>query len=365
MATENSPINITITSGTIWKAIFALILVALIYFLRDLVLVVLTSVVIASAVEPLAVWGKRYKIPRTLTVICVYVLIAGAILGLLIVFMPPVVTEFLNFAEDLPAKLSSFDFTSLLPGNLGDIPADSNFFSEFSFENLAESIQKFFGGLSQGFFGAVSTIFGGALSFVLILVLSFYLSVQEKGIENFIRVVTPINKEAYLVSLWRRSQAKIGKWIQGQFILALIIGILVYLGLRIFTDVEYVLLLAVLAGLFEIIPVFGPIIAAVPALILGFAISPGTGLVVFLIYVIIQQFENHLIYPLVVTKIVGVPPLLVILALVVGAKLAGFLGIILSVPAAAVLVEILHDIEKEKAILLGEHHAMAEDSTKA
>jgi predicted PurR-regulated permease PerM len=360
MAILENPTNITITTGTIWRGIFAVLLIVLIYFLRDIVLIILTSVVIASAVEPLAVWGKRYKIPRTLTVIVVYVLIAGAILSLLIIFMPPVVTEFIKFADELPEKLSSFDFSNLLPGQLGEIESDSSFFEGLSFDSLADSVQNFFGSLSKGLFGAVSTIFGGALSFVLILVLSFYLSVQEKGIENFIRVVTPINKEAYLVSLWRRSQAKIGKWIQGQFILGLIIGILVYLGLRIFTDIEYVLLLAVLAGLFEIIPVFGPIIAAVPALILGFAISPGTGLVVFLIYVIIQQFENHLIYPLVVTKIVGVPPLLVIIALVVGAKIAGFLGIILSVPAAAVLVEILHDIEKEKAILLGEHHHMEE-----
>ena len=91
-----------------------------------------------------------------------------------------------------------------------------------------------------------------------------------------------------------------------------------------------------------------------PAAALGFADSATLGLLIIGLYIIIQQFENHLIYPVVVTKIVGVPPLLVILALLVGLKLAGFLGFILAIPAAAFLVEIFHDVEKDKSARLKE-----------
>jgi predicted PurR-regulated permease PerM len=123
--------------------------------------------------------------------------------------------------------------------------------------------------------------------------------------------------------------------------------------------VKHALLLAVIAALFEIIPVFGPILAAVPAILIGFVDGGFTvGVLVIALYVIFQQFENHLIYPLVVTRVVGVPPLLVILALIIGAELAGFVGIILSVPVAAAIQELAKDIESGRLgrQFGGEHH---------
>ncbi|MDP3726617.1 MAG: AI-2E family transporter, partial [bacterium] len=173
------------------------------------------------------------------------------------------------------------------------------------------------------------------------------LSVQEKGIETFLRLVSPLRHEKRIISLWHRSQTKIGLWMQGQLLLGLIVGILVYLGLTIL-GVPYAFLLAVLSAVFEIIPMFGPILASVPAIALGFTESISLGLMVFGLYVIIQQFENHLIYPLVVRKVVGVSPILVIISLVIGAKLAGFLGILLAVPVAAALMELADDMQKEK-----------------
>ncbi len=186
------------------------------------------------------------------------------------------------------------------------------------------------------------------MSFVLIIVFSIYFAVQETGIDDFLRVVTPVRHEKYVLSLWKRSQDKIGKWMQGQLLLGLIVGILIYLGLTILS-IPHALLLAVLAGLFELIPVFGQFLAALPAVALAFSDGGVTGaLFVIGLYVVVQQFEAHLIYPLVVKKVVGVPPLLVILALLVGAKLAGFLGILLSVPIAAAIQEFVSDIQKTK-----------------
>jgi predicted PurR-regulated permease PerM len=118
-------------------------------------------------------------------------------------------------------------------------------------------------------FSTLSAIFGGITSFALIVVFSFYFSVQETGVEDFLRVVTPVKEQAYVLHLWKRSQDKIGKWMQGQLILGVIVGVLLYLGLTIL-GVPYALLFAVLAGVFEFIPVFGQILAAVPGIAIAF-----------------------------------------------------------------------------------------------
>ncbi|MEK7084944.1 MAG: AI-2E family transporter, partial [Patescibacteria group bacterium] len=204
---------------------------------------------------------------------------------------------------------------------------------------------------ASGFFRAASAIFGGALSFILIIVISFYLSVQEHGIENFLRVVTPKEYEGYVLDVWSRSRRKIGLWLQGQLLLGILVGVLVFMGLTIL-GVKYALLLGILSAMFEIIPVFGPIMAAIPAITVAALQSPSLGLWVLIFYVIVQQFENHLIYPLVVRKTVGVPPLMVVLSLLVGGTLAGFFGLLLAVPVAAALVEIANDIARKKDIVL-------------
>ena len=135
---------------------------------------------------------------------------------------------------------------------------------------------------------------------------------------------------------------------QGQLFLGFFIGALVFLGLSVL-GVRHALFLAVLAATFELIPLFGPKIAAVPAVLIAFLESTPLGLIVLGLYLIIDQFESHLIYPLVVRKVVGIQPIMVILALIIGGKLAGFLGIILAVPLTTVLLEMLNDFEKGKA----------------
>jgi predicted PurR-regulated permease PerM len=187
--------------------------------------------------------------------------------------------------------------------------------------------------------------------------------VLETGVDDFLRIIVPKRHQHYVLGLWKRSQHKIGLWMQGQLLLGLLMGIFVFLGLTIL-GVKHAIILALIAGVFEIIPVFGPTLSAVPAVIVSFVnggiilgtfvSGPVMGIVVIGLYVILQQFENHLIYPLVVKNVVGVPPLLVIIALIVGGDLAGFLGIILAVPLAGTLQELAKDIED--GTLFGERH---------
>lgn len=336
---NNKEISININSATIVKTILFILLIVLLYFLKDLVLVILTAVVIASSVEPITRWFARHKVPRLVAVIIIYATSIICVMGLFFVMIPPLLDEASGLLSTAPQYFDNVRITAPVGNDISTTFSLKEFISEFR-----DSITGATGSILQ----TVSTIFGGALNFFLIIVLSFYLAVQEFGIANFLRIITPISQEKYIIDLWKRSQAKIGLWMQGQLLLGLLIGVLVYLGLTIL-GIKFAFLFALLAAFMELIPLFGPVIAAVPAIIVGFVDGGATlGLIITGFYVIIQQFENHLIYPLVVKKVVGVPPLLVILALIIGAKLAGFLGIILSVPVAAAIMEYVHDVEADR-----------------
>lgn len=258
--------------------------------------------------------------------------------------MPPLFSDIVDFLSSFPSYLEQaigpkgtlFLLFPEIPRELNDLIA-----------SLVLSLEQSIPTITFGFFSASAALFGGVLSFILLIVISFYLSVQEHGIENFLRVVTPLEDEEYILDLWQRSQRKIGRWLQGQILLGVLVGVMVFLGLTIL-NVKYAISLAILAAIFEIIPVFGPVMAAIPAVAIAFIQSPLTGLTVLGLFIIVQQFENHLIYPLVVRKTIGVPPLLVVLSLVVGGTLGGFFGIILSVPVASVLVEFLNDVAAKK-----------------
>ncbi len=343
---EQTPQQLVISTGTMVRAILLLLLVAGLFVLKDLVLVVLTAVVIASAIEPATKWFVQYKFPRTLAVLIVYLIFFAFLFGFVYFFMPPVLSETINFLAVLPDYLAQFDSAS--PFKESVFLGSQSVVDTFSLTEVVKELRALFSNVSESFLATITFVFGGAISFILIIVFSFYFAMQETGIDDFLRIVTPVKYQNDVISLWKRSQVKIGLWMQGQIILAVIVGMLVYLGLTIL-GVKYALLLAVIAAIFELIPVFGPILSAIPAIIIAFVDGGVTiGLLVIGLYIIIQQFENHLIYPLVVTKVVGVPPLLVIIALIVGAQLAGFLGIILSVPVAAVLQELVSDLEKKR-----------------
>ena len=339
---------IDISFFTMLKVALLGVLLWALWTLRDVVAILLLAIVIASAVEPAAHWLVRHRIPRVIGVIFVYLAAFFVFVAMFYLIIPPLFNDAFTFISNLPTYLErTFESDSMLFVLLPDLPGN---FKEVIREialTMEASIQSFLVAISTGVFSFGSTLFGGALSLVMLIVISFYLSVQEHGIENFLRIVTPLEHESYILNLWERAQRKIGRWLQGQILLGVLVGIMVFLMLTIL-NVKHAALLAILSAMFELIPVFGPIMAAIPAIAIAALQSPTLGLAVAGLYILVQQIENHLIYPLVVRKTVGVPPLLVVLSLIVGAQLGGFFGIVLAVPIAAVLVEFLNDITAKK-----------------
>ena len=367
MVTDPSPNHISLTTGTIFRTVLVLLFFWLLWYLNDIVLVVLAAVVVASAIEPLTIALGRLGVARIISVLATYLVLALLFVGFFYFFVPSLLSDTANFLRAVPKLLEVVPASLPIEANQLSVERGADLAQTLShglrqavaepssltavFTDLSQILSSF----SNAFWDNISVVFGGIVSFILMVVLSFYLAVQEDGVAAFLHVVTPERHEAYVLGLWRRAKRKIGFWIQGQILLAVLVGILVYLGLTVI-GVKNALFLAALAAVFETIPLFGPILSAIPGIMLAFAsgtlIAPAgitSALLVAGLYLIIQQFENHLIYPLVVKKIVGVPPLLVILALLTGAKLAGFLGILLAVPIAATLVEYFDDLQKRKA----------------
>ena len=342
--------NIVINTGTILRFFLAVILLAVLYYLSDIVVVIVAAIVIASTIEPLIRRLKRRKIHRVATVLVAYVILAVLLAGILIFFMPLIVKDATNFIASLPETISLQELWSPisntgLSSGQSSSALGSHMLSLVDFVNYLQSLVM---GTSGNMFQVAGTIFGGLFSFILIIVLSFYLAVQEEGVDDFLRIVAPVKHHDYIIDLWKRSQRKIALWLQGQVILGIVVGVLVYIML-VSVGIPHALILALLAAMLEIIPVFGPIISSVPAILVAFTDrGAGIGILVVCLYLVIYQLESQVFYPLVVKKIVGVSPIVVILALVIGAKLGGVLGALIAVPLSAVLMEYIHDIEKYK-----------------
>lgn len=348
MAKDRDSMTLHISTGSVIKTIVILLLFVALFILRDLVLVILAAIVVASSVEPITRWFMDRRIPRLPSVLIVYASLAILLVGTFYFLVLPLLNESSSFVSSLPDYVDQS--TTAIQENkfIQSEPILKSLSNNFSLADFAQQANNIIASFSGGFWNTVSAVSGGLLSFVLIIVLSFYLAVQDDGVGQFLRVICPRKHEEYVIDLWQRVRLKIGLWMQGQLLLAIIISVLVYLGLALF-GVRNALLLAVLAGIFELIPLFGPILAAVPAILIGFVDGGvSTAILVAAFYLIVQQFENQLIYPLVVKKVVGVSPILVIIALIAGAKLAGFLGLLLSVPVAAILMEFISDLEQKR-----------------
>ncbi|MEK7091964.1 MAG: AI-2E family transporter [Patescibacteria group bacterium] len=346
MSDKSDLVKVSFTYGGLLRFLLVVAIAFIAYYLRDLLIVLVTSVVVAAAVRPFARALENWHLPRTAAVLLVYVVAFSVTVGTVYFFIPPIFSELIDIASTIPHQLNTF----LLGNPAWNViaPLTANFVRDFSLADLANSgVSSYLPSIPTNVISTLRFLFNGIFELTLIIVISFYLAVQRHGIEDLIRLVVPLRNENYVLGLWKRVETKIGRWLQGQLLLGLIIGPIVFLGLTLL-GVKYALTLAILASVFELIPLFGPILSSVPAILLGFSAGVPIGLMVLGLYVVVQQFENHLIYPLVVRKIIGVPPLVVIISLIVGANLAGFLGIILAVPAATLLMELVSDLAASK-----------------
>lgn len=349
MPENNKNMRISISNDTLFRAALFGLGIFAIFKLTNLILIVLTSIVVASFVTYAASKMNKYIKNRTASVIVIYVITIGIILGLLSVFVPVFISEM----SDLVGQLSKYIPNSSILNSFqtdtitGAKSVVSTVSRNASLGEVIKTTQGLVDSFSGGFLNIFGTAFGGAINLLLILIVSFYLSITEKGIENFLRIITPDKHEEYVIGLWQRTERKIGLWLQGQMLMGVIVGVLAYLGLTII-GVKYSLMLALMVIVAELVP-FGLVVATIPALLFAY-IDGGiaSSAITLGFYLILGQFETYLIYPLIIKRATGIPPLVVILSVLVGAELAGIWGVFLAVPVAVCLIEFLDDLEKKK-----------------
>lgn len=336
---EKNEITLRLTTGNlVGFAMFVLMALA-VWRVKGLLLVILTAVVFASFIDGMTEWLRLKNIPRAPAVMMIYLITIGIFGGILYMFLPV-------FLDELSGLLTLLPPDSTVMSLLGAF-AEGGILNSGDPMIVLGQLRELYQSLSGNFLQGTSNVFGGIINIILILVISFYLAVQERGIEKFLRIVTPQQNEKYVIDVWRRTKRKIGLWFQGQLLLALVIGVLTYMGLLLI-GVPYALLLSLLSGAFALVP-FGAFIAIVPSALIAFSAGGWSmALLVGGLFLIIQQFENYLFQPLIIQRATGVPSIIVLISLVFGIKLFGFLGLFLSIPAAVLALELLQDYENIK-----------------
>lgn len=329
--------KIEIGSGTIFRAILILLAIWLVYLVRNIVVLLFAALIVASAIEPIANRLERYRIPRAISVILIYLLILLVVGGVFGLMVPPLAHQVQQLAVSLPGLVESA--VTFLPPSI-------QFDQSTVVTAFQDGLLKFgndVANIGRNVFRGTRTLFTGVFSLLFIFILALYLVVEKDALKKFARLFTPAEHSAYVDRTIERAQYGLGRWLLGQATLGLSVGLIIGLGLQ-FMGVPYALLLGMFAGIMEFIPVAGPVIAAIPGIIVALSQSLLLGVIAWVFYVIVGQVESHVLIPKIMQRAVGLRPLVTIIAVLIGAQLGGIVGIILAVPLATVINTIISDV---------------------
>lgn len=329
-----------ISWGTIVKIGLAIVFFYLIYAVRDVLIWFVFALVISVLFNPAIDFLQKRKIPRVAGAAFVYVAVFG-VLGLVIYLMVPIFTsEIVDFSLSFS---DYFERVSPLLEKLGFKPFDSidDFFGSFG---------KTLEAMAANVFNALFAVFGGVFSGLFVIATAFFLSLEERVAERALTFLFPKKYESTVLYIWQRCQKKVAGWFGARLIACLFVGIASYIVFLLF-GVKYPFTLALFAGVFNFVPYIGPLVTGIFLVLLVAPLNHNILKTIFVLitFVIIQQIEGSILSPLLLKKIVGLPPALVIVSLVVGGKLWGILGAALIVPLAGILFEFLKEfLEKRK-----------------
>jgi predicted PurR-regulated permease PerM len=316
------PTKVEVSHKTILFTSFFFIFLWFLFKIRSVLLVLFIAIIMMSALSPIVDRLQKHRIPRGVAIFLLYILIWSVISFGVASLIPPLVDQSSKFISILPEEVNR-----LSEGRL-----DMSIFAP-QLNALPQQIIK----LALGIFSNVIGIF-------TFMVIVYYLILDRRNLHKYlVFIFGDGDREAKAESFINRIEQKLGSWVRGQLALMIIVGLTTYLGL-LFLGVDYAVALAFLAGLLEIIPNVGPTLAAVPATIVAYSISPVMALAVIALYLLIQQLENNLIVPRVMSKAVGLNPLVIIVVLLIGFKVSGVAGAVLAIPTTLVVEIVINDL---------------------
>jgi len=333
-----------IKTGALLKVVGLILLVALLYFIRDLVVILLAALILAAVINPLADWFQKRRVHRGVAVLITYILILALLTLIVMLIFPPIRAEISDFSSNFGSYLNKIktSYAHLL------VTTEQLGFAD----NLISQAGDFGSGIGKaatGVYATVAGVLGGLVSVILIFVFAFYLVVEKGNLKNLLSFALPQKYHSHLENYFDQISGKISSWIRGQIILGIIIGFCIWSALSLL-GIKYALVLALFAALLEFIPFVGPIITAIPAVILALAYSPLKAVIVVVIFWAINRLENDVLVPKIMQRATGLNPVITLLAVAVGFKLGGVLGIILAVPTATAFGVIIKDILERRPI---------------
>ncbi|MBZ1345298.1 MAG: AI-2E family transporter [Candidatus Nealsonbacteria bacterium] len=334
---ENNKKLLDISWGTVWKIALAVIFIYFLYLIKDILIWFLFALILSILFEPAIDFLQKRKIPRVLATGLIYFSVFGILGFSIYLISPALVLEIQKITRDFPQYLE--ELTPLLR-NLGIIAFED-------FEGLLKVFQERLVQISKGVLFALAAIFGGIFTTLTVFVIAFFLSLEEKGIKKAIILFTPQKIEARVLNIWHKSQQKVAIWFGSRVLGCLFVGLACFLTFWIF-DINYAFSLSFFAGITNIVPIIGPILAGIVIVILTVLDSWLKAFFVLIAFVLIQQIEGSILTPILTKKFIGLPPALVLISLIIGGQLWGILGAILIIPLAAVIYEFLKDFLKKR-----------------
>lgn len=329
---------ISITTGTFFRLLFIALAAVFLYMIRDIVAMILVSLFFAAVIDPFADFFERFKIPRTLAVLIIYIVGFALLVGAWLLVIPPMVSE-------LGGLVSTFA-PAIEKVSGGSVPLQSLLDGTFTanIQGIIDALR------SSGVADAIgrlmdlgSTAINIAFAVIVVLIMTLYFVVEKTALVRLLSFVTPDHYQPFVMQLVSKVREKMGLWLRGQLALMLAIFLLTY-GALLVLQIPYALVLAFLAGLLEIIPFAGPLLAAIPAIVMAFVISPIHAAIVAGAYVVIQQVEGNILVPKIMQRVTGLNPIYSLLAILIGWRIGNIVGAMVSIPIAMALSVFLQEV---------------------
>lgn len=307
------PQTIEISRRTVTFILLVLLGFWLVTRIVDILFMVFVSLILTSAVNPFVDKLQRLRFPRWVSVTIVYLAIWGVMAALVAIVIPALVDQSTRLIGILPSSLNSIQY-----------------FNSHQAEINTEIFNRL-GGLPETLVGFTFTVFGNLFNVFTTLIITFYLLLERDHLKKYLGLILKGRDTVKMVAIITQVESRLGQWVRGQLVLMLSVGLLTYVGLFIL-GVDIALPLAVLAGVLEIVPAIGPILSVIPTVIITLSMGPLITLAAISLYVLVQLFENHIMIPSVMRHTVGINPIVAILSLLIGFRLAGGSGAVLAIP---------------------------------
>ncbi|EKE15101.1 MAG: protein of unknown function UPF0118 [uncultured bacterium] len=320
------PQKIEISSKTIIFTVGFILLLGVIWLIKDLIFSLFIAFIIAGALRQPVDYLEKKKIHRSIGSFIVYFIFIFIIFCLFILIIPPLAGEMVILFKNLPHIVSKISPT---------------FSSNINLDFLSNNIPS----LANETINLIKSAFSNVIFVTSTLFFGFYFILERNIVDRLLNNFFDDIELNRISLIAERAQKRMSGWFWGEIILMVVVGAMTYIGLNII-GMKYALALAVLAGLFEVIPNLGPITSSIPAILIGLSYSPALGLYCAVLYLVIQQLENNLIVPVVMKKTTGLHPIFTLIVMVIGGKLAGVMGVILAIPTAIFIETILIEVNK-------------------